>query len=634
MPGYNPDAKWAETLGVKNITRDLAFPSFDFGGEYLQMGPGFAVYGQNPISQTEFAETLTYVRGKHTIKVGADSNRSIHALDGAINPTGSFSFNRGFTQLVGVGTTGDAIASFLLGAVDGAGLSDNGQMKYRQWYLAPYVTDTIRATQKLTFNIGVRWDIDFPVYEDLRGAFSGFDFNRINPVSGTPGVITFHGISPGTPKGLYNTDWNRLQPRFGFGYQFDDRTTIRGGYGIYSISPAYFSLFPPLLTGFSIAADLGFGAPDNFNPAFWLQDGFPPWPRGGDPSVLNDGFGAVPVGESPNTTARFVQHNWPLGYAQAMTLSVERELPGQILLAVSGIGNLGRKLPIGHDFNQLARSLWGVRGDRQALRPFPQFASVSDDKAPEGITNHWEMNVRLEKRLSQGLFFLTDLTWQKTTGVMGFEANDDHSLSRGPGVFFDQSNFPVGSPENLFRFTWGYDLPFGGGKPFLSSGPLKHIFGGWNVGGIWSWVGGARLTPRGGDSLNCYCGAGSRLDQIGDLTLDKPTLQRWFNTSAVIEPPFGRIGTLGLGVLKGPDFRNLDLAVSKTTAFSERYQIEFVWELFNATNTTKFGDPGTEFGSDEFGFIGWYRGLGGQGGSVEAPWYGARIMQFGLRFSW
>ncbi len=635
----DPNAKWAEQLGVKNISRDIAFPTFRFSG-YLGVAPGFEAYSQNPISQTEWAETLTYIRGKHTLKFGMDASRSVHALDGALNPTGSFGFDSRLTAQPEIAGTGDSIASFLLGAVSSASLSDNGIMKFHEWYLAPYVTDSIRVTSRLTLNLGLRWDLDLPIYEDVGGKISGFDLNRINPVSGTPGVLTFHGITPGTPQGLYYTDKNRFQPRFGFAYQIDNKTVLRGGYGIYTISPAYFQLFPPLLTGFSPADGVNFSSVDNgLTPAFRLQDGFPPWPRGGDPSTLNDGFGAVPVGQTPTTSVRFIQPNWPMGYTQAINLSVQRELPGQILFEADAIGDLGRKLPLSggfsaHDFNQLPSSLWGVPGDRQTLRPFPQFASVQDVKAPEGIIDHWAMNLKLTKRLSNGLLFLTSFTLQKTIGVMDFEANENHRLSRSSTVFFNESNGPSGSPFRLFRFTASYDLPWGLGKRYLNSGALAHVFGGWNVGGIWTWTGGfpfSLSSPN--DSLNCYCGAGFRLDPVGNLKLDNPTISRWFNTDAVTPAAFGTVGTLGRGVLVGPDFRNIDLSVSKTTNFKERYAIKFSWEMFNMTNTTKFGLPDSLFGDPGFGVIGGYRGIGNNGGFSIAPWYGARIMEFGLRFS-
>jgi hypothetical protein len=134
--------------------------------------------------------------------------------------------------------------------------------------------------------------------------------------------------------------------------------------------------------------------------------------------------------------------------------------------------------------------------------------------------------------------------------------------------------------------------------------------------------------------LNCYCGAGSRLNPTGTLKLDNPTIERWFNTDAVVPAAFGTVGTLGPAALVGPDFRNLDLSVSKTTTFKERFALKFNWEIFNLTNTAKFGNPGNVFGDPGFGVIGGYRGIGSNGGFSIAPWYGARIMQLGLRFSW
>jgi hypothetical protein len=451
-------------------------------------------------------------------------------------------------------------------------------------------------------------------------------------VSGTPGVITFNGITQGTTKGLYNTDWTRFQPRFAFAYQYDDKTVIRGGYGIYSFPPVTFGIIG---LGYS-PAGAGFGSPDDgLTPAFYLRDGFPNWPRGGDTSTLTDAFGAVQVGENPVTSPFFVKPDWQIGYSQSMTLSLQREIPGQILFEVAGIGNLGRHLTMGVNHNQLPRSLWGGSGNRQSLRPFPQFGSVDELKAPEGITNHWGFQLRLTKRLSHGLLFLSSYTWQKTLGVMGYEANDDHRLSRSAAVFFNESNGPSGSPFHLFKFSWAYDLPWGPGKPRLNSGPLAQILGGWSVGGLWSWYGGSPfslVSPQ--DSLNCFCGAGSRLDPIGELNVSNPTIERWFNTEAVTPAPNGRVGLLGPATLVGPDFRNLDLSVSKTMQFAERFSLKFNWEIFNLTNTTKFGNPGTVLGDPGFGVVGGYRGIGNNGGFSIAPWYGARIMQLGLRLAW
>jgi hypothetical protein len=133
--------------------------------------------------------------------------------------------------------------------------------------------------------------------------------------------------------------------------------------------------------------------------------------------------------------------------------------------------------------------------------------------------------------------------------------------------------------------------------------------------------------------LNCFCGAGGRLNQVGDLQ-GPQTLQEWFNTAAVAVPAFGTIGTLGVSnpSLIGPDFRNLDLSLSKTTRFkNDRYAIKFMLEIFNSTNTTKFGLPNGSFSSPSFGEISGYAGVG-SGFNVSPPWNGARIMQMGFHF--
>ena len=630
-PGLDPESMWANQLGVQNVSSQALFPSFGFSG-YLGMGPAFGQFDQNPVSMTEIAETLTMIRGKHTIKIGIDIQRSIHQLKGAFFPSGSFRFGSELTAQPGLAGTGDSFAAFMLGAVGTGNLRDDGEYEYKLWYAAPYFTDTMRLTNKFSLTLGLRWDVDGPTYDRLGNKFSGFDFSSMNPVSNAPGVITFHGITANTPTGLYNTDWNRFQPRISFAYQLQDKTVIRGGYGIYSIAPVTFAIQG---IGYT-QARVSFNSVDGgTTPIFLLRDGFPPWDRGGDPSTLTPAFGSVAVGESPTTSPHYIQPDWQFGYSQSLTLSLQRELPHQLLVEVAGAGNLGRHLTMGVNQNQLPNSLWGVAGNRQALRPFPQFGNVTDIKAPEGLTNHWALQLRATKRVTHGLLFLTSYNWQKTTGIMNYEAFEDHNLSRTAGVLFNESNGPSSIPFRLFKLAWAYDLPAGTGRQFLTSGPASWILGGWNIGGIWSWYGGPRFNLSSpSDSLNCFCGAGGRLNVIGELNLDNPTRTRWFNTDAVEVPDFGDVGTLGLGTLTGPDFRNIDLSISKVTKFGEKINLKFFWEMFNMTNTAKFGTPGRTFGSSNFGVVEGFRGIGANGGFSIAPWYGARIMQLGLRLGW
>src|SRR5262249_25150103 len=146
------------------------------------------------------------------------------------------------------------------------------------------------------------------------------------------------------PRGYFNTDKDRFEPRVGLAYRIGSKTALRGGYGIYGISPALgANRGAPVLGAAPAAAN--FSTPDNgLTPAFVLIAGFPAWPRGGDPATLTPAFGAVQVGQNPTTSPQFVNPNWGMGYNQNFNLSIQRELPGQTLLEVAGIGSLGRHL--------------------------------------------------------------------------------------------------------------------------------------------------------------------------------------------------------------------------------------------------------------------------------------------------
>jgi hypothetical protein len=636
---FDPNGQWDAKLGIKNISRDLGFPVFAPSG-YMTIGNSAgAGFPQDPVNSTEISESVTYSRGKHTMKFGVDLQRSLHAEQRRTAPEGSFAFDQRLSALPGVANTGNSIASLLLGNVTTGSISDIGQLTDREWYMAPYFADTIRLTRKLTLNLGVRWEFDLPTTVDpLQG--SSFDPNAINPVSNTRGVITFLGRD-GQPGNFYNTDMRRIEPRIGFAYQLDKKTVIRGGYGLYGVDLCFGQ------TGVATAPSLGFNNTASFStqdngltPAFLLQNGFPTWTRGGNIENLNAGYGAVRVGQNPTTSPTFVNRNLILGYSENFNLSVQRELPRQILFEVAGMGALGRKIPVWQDLNQLPSNLWGSTGNTQVLRPFPQFGSITNLKTPAGTSDYYGLTLNGTKRLSSGLLFISNFTWQKGLGKLGLregqlETNGNPGLSRGP-VIFNNSNSPTGVEYRMFRFTWAYDLPFGPGRRFSTSGPLSVLLGGWNIGGIWTLYSGQPFTlsvPT--NSLNCFCPAGTRLNVLGTaqaLNAGPRKLSQWFDTRLVAPPVFGQVGNMGPGILTGPALKNLDASISKTTRFKERYEVKLAWELFNFTNTAKFGNPGSSYGSSSFGVISGYRGVG-TGSNVSPPWFGARIMQLGLRFA-
>ena len=150
--------------------------------------------------------------------------------------------------------------------------------------LRPYVQDDWKITRNITLNLGLRWDIDAPIFEsEYRG--NTFDFYEINPVSGTPGVVKFLN-TPSYPKNsFYNTDWTRFAPRFGISWQVVPKTVIRAGYGIYNANPTLGANRRAPSLGYTTSAN--FSSPDGgVTPALLLKNGFPDYPLGGDPKSV------------------------------------------------------------------------------------------------------------------------------------------------------------------------------------------------------------------------------------------------------------------------------------------------------------------------------------------------------------
>jgi hypothetical protein len=176
--------------------------------------------------------------------------------------------------------------------------------------------------------------------------------------------------------------------------------------------------------------------------------------------------------------------------------------------------------------------------------------------------------------------------------------------------------------------SWNYDLPFGPGKPYATSGVGKWILGGWSIGGILTLNGGVPFTiTSGGDSLNGNSPLGGRVNIIGDPNVADRNPDRWFNTAAFAAPANGQVGNF-LGPLLGPATRRLDLSLRKSTNITERYRLILAGEAFNASNTPQFGPPINNLRDARFG-----RSVnegGGLGANTTGP-YGARIIQLGAR---
>src|SRR5262249_23575998 len=266
---------------------------------------------QTPITDRQILDSATWSRGTHAYKFGGELRLGVNDESRDRGSSGVLTFTPLITSKAGAANTGNALASFLLGEVNAASVQSSGLLQTRASSLAFYAQDDWRATSRLTFNYGLRWEAEFPRRE-LNNRQNSFDPAAINPVSGTPGVVTFAGVD-GTPERAFRTDMNNIGPRVGFAYQLTDtgRAVVRGGAGVFYGTTISNSVGDQAALGFSTNASYVVSQAATQS-VFQLRDGFPAIVQ----APLTPGFGAVPPGQRPNTAVSFFDPNQqaPISY--------------------------------------------------------------------------------------------------------------------------------------------------------------------------------------------------------------------------------------------------------------------------------------------------------------------------------
>jgi hypothetical protein len=594
---------WPSQIGLKGVP-DGAFPTITTSG-VATLGAGTHRRLSTPIRQQQIVNNVSLVLGKHTMKFGGEfkHSRIVDILQTSIS--GNFSFNPLSTGQPGVAASGIGLASLLAGVPLTFSTRETQPLDRSSWYIAGFFQDDWNLSRTLTLNFGIRWEVDTPIV-DANQRMNGFDTVAINPVSRTPGVIKFAGVG-GWRNKPFDMDLNNFAPRFGFAWKPGgaEQTVVRGGYGIFFAHPYDTGVPNSASLGYEISSNLT--SPDNGVTApFILRNGVPANPV---PPQLDDSFGAVPVGRSPTTAVTFYESNRVSGYAHQFNLGIQRELPGHIIVEVSYLANLGRKLsnstmPI----NQIRPELLGP-GVAQKDRPFPQFSNVSVLLPPMSITSYNAGLVRVEKRFSGGLNLLATYTWSKFLNN-SFEGGS--VLGAEGGTYSDLYNRKAdyGPSENDIphRFTLSsvYELPFGSGRRFLSASPLRWVFGDWSVGTVATLQSGPPFTVTTQvNSTNAFSAGSLRADVSRNPNLPgaERALGRWFDIGAFSQPAIYRFGNQGVNILRADGTINFDFSVLKNFPVREGQKLQLRGELFNAFNNANFLIPGRVFGAAGFGLV-------------------------------
>jgi hypothetical protein len=603
----------AEQVGLNNVPDD---PEITGGLPKITL-QGFSAIGRHtstPQFQTprsyDFKGSLSYLRGRHFMKYGGEllfvktGIRDINALIGTMN------FNNNLF-------TGRAIGDLLLGLPQRLTLTSNSVFNHHQQLYFLYLQDDFKVTQKLTLNLGLRYEYATPVVEE--------DDQFVNFDPGTGSIITAKDGSL-FERALVRPDRNNFAPRFGFAWSPVDRWVVRGAYGIFynhtnrQGREGLLGFNPPFLVDNTISIS------GNSQPAssaiFRLQDGYP------------DGL-LDPDNLTPTIGRRAQDIDQRSAYIQQWNFGIQREIFKDLLLEVAYVGNKGTKLAGFRNINQRTVVINPQTGEASAgARPFPQFGDIQflENRV---LSNYHSMQIRVEKRYSAGLTFLGSYTWGKALTL-----SPDHLSTSGVGAGFDVGTFREPQNPNDLRAERGlaefdiehrgvisyvWEIPFGKSRRFgrgLSTmGDL--LLGGWNVTGIHTFQSGLGLTAiQTGDGVLDLGGERrGRPNLIGDPEGPK-TIDNWFNTAAFLRtiPRSGVVfGNSGVGVMRGPGLVNFDFTFSKNFSVTETKYFQFRTELFNAFNRANLGLPSLDIASPAFG-------------SIRTTATPARIIQFALKF--
>ncbi len=589
-------------------------PSFNAVGQFTIGGGG----GETIIDTDHQIDVkIGKVLGRHSMRMGA--SYVIRQMDAFFsNPTnGSADFYTDPTGSQDLADSGNSYATLLLGYPSyirrGLGIPN---AQGRQHSVQAFFQDDWRVTDKLTLNLGVR-------YEGLNRPYDAEDkagnlLLTMDPQTGAvKAQLMWAGINPlpapdtgkvgepprqfGYGRSLMQSRWLNIAPRFGIAYQANAKTVIRTGFGIFYDTTFMQELndlrkFWPYLPQQEFSPNRG-AVPDlsisEAGPAFSSTQAIGGWPQ------------------NPNNRTP---------YSQQWNFTIQRELANEMTLDVGYVGSANRD-QIGYvGWNNALTPGPGDIGPRRLLAS-SGFLGNLDGGSNVFSSEYNAMEIRLNKRFSRGLQIIANYTWARSMDDQSSLAQAKYQDFLNRRADWSRSSWDI---RQAFKLGYEYDLPFGRGRS-IGTGmnpALDAIVGGWALEGIVQLQTGAPFNVTSGQDRANIGKAQQRPDVVRNPNLDpgQRTVDRWFDTSAFVLPQLYTFGNAGAYFVDGDGRVVIDASFAKKFALTEKYKLEFRSEFFNIPNHPSFSNPSSSLSSSTFGKI--------TGTAVSA-----RQIQFALRFA-
>jgi hypothetical protein len=563
----------------KNLSQQFGLPNVNVddvtSGLALMTLTGFSALGDAtfiPLIQIDdtwqMSVGLTKTMAAHNIKIGAGYIARKFTVFQSASPVGNFTFNNQLTDN-GAGSGGNAIASFMLGLP--SQIARSHSLIYPHYHTnepSAFVQDDWRATDWLTLNLGVRYDVYTP-YSEEDMQISNFDVaNARVLIAGQGGVSKHAGVA---------TDYSNIAPRAGFSATLPGATVVRGGLGLayfpgnymsqsFMKNQPFVSVYGPVLSG----GTTGGGAP-----TLRLADGLPV-PVATD--AVNPSGSIIGVAQDFKST-RVTQFN----------LTVEKEIAGNVI-AAGYVGSRGDNVAfVVGDINLAPIGPGAVQPRRPYSSRLPNVSTIGMFESDfESFYN--AMQLVFQRRYRDGLSFSSNYTlahneWTQplpwdVTRTERFDADND--------------------VRHRITASVNYELPFGESL----TGVAQYLLGGWQVNAVASWQTGLPFNITNA-TARVNTGGGDRPNLVGNPELDDPTFSRWFDTSAFAAQPINTIGdaVVARNALHGPSQRRLDLSIFKDLRLAQRARLQLRVEAYNVTNAVNFANPNGALGNAAFGTI-------------------------------
>jgi outer membrane receptor protein involved in Fe transport len=528
----------------------------DISGHVRLGSPNFMPKYQHT-EQLQVLNTVSWLRGAHQVKFGADIMAPMHNEYLDIPSTrGNLSFNGQFT--------GNALADFLLGWARGAELSNVHIVNQRRHAYAFFVQDDWRVNDRLTVNLGLRYDFMSPSYE-RDNLMANFD-----PANGT---LVYASDGSLEARALVQPDRNNVGPRLGLVYQLNERTIVRGGYGMFFNpldrigSEDQLALNPPGLRNINQTTT-------SATPVLIMREGFPSTYL--DPSNIVLGRllirAANPSGEN--------------GVSHQLAVGVERQIGDDFVVSADLIGNIGRNIAVLRNLNQ------PLNGN--GPRPYPSFAHIQW-RDPVGTSRYYGVDLAAEKRLTNGFSYRLAYTIS--------DARD-----QAPEHLAASS----GRPQNTNDIE-GWEGP--------SDFDVRHRFVGNFVADIVGFTVSGIFTARSGRPFTVTNSSLEGATWVPNLVGDpegQQTVDNWFNVAAFQRAPAGTFGNAGRNPLRGPGYATFDVSLQRRIRITDRFAASVRWDVFNLFDRANFGNPNADI-------------TGSTAGTITTLAGDPRVMQFSIR---